>query len=175
VGSGGVLSHAPRRAQSLLMMIDAFAVEGVTELAVDSIFMMPHLGVLSTVNERAATEVFEKDCLIRLGTCVAPVGTGKVGQVCLTVGMGGESVALRVGELRRVALGEGESVRAVLAPAKAWDVGGGKGQKVEVELRGGAVGVVLDGRGRPLDLPATDGERVARLVEWERAVGAYPD
>src|SRR5262249_36434708 len=28
IGSGGVLSHAPRRAQAALMMIDAFAVEG---------------------------------------------------------------------------------------------------------------------------------------------------
>jgi uncharacterized protein (TIGR01319 family) len=75
VGSGGVLSHAPRRQQSFLMMIDAFEPEGVTRLAVDSIFMAPHLGVLSTVNPRAATEVFEKDCLIFLGTCIAPRGT----------------------------------------------------------------------------------------------------
>src|SRR5688572_18138355 len=74
VGSGGVLSHAPRRTQSMMMMIDAFQVEGITELAVDSIFMMPHLGVLSTVHPDAATEVFEKDCLVRLGTCIAPVG-----------------------------------------------------------------------------------------------------
>ncbi len=29
------------------MMIDAFLPEGVTELAVDSIFMMPQLGVLA--------------------------------------------------------------------------------------------------------------------------------
>ena len=27
-------------------------------LSVDSIFMMPHLGVLSTINEQAATDVF---------------------------------------------------------------------------------------------------------------------
>ena len=71
VGSGGVLSHAPRRSQAMLMMIDAFQPEGITRIAVDSIFMMPHLGVLSTVNEQAATEVFEKDCLIYLGVCVA--------------------------------------------------------------------------------------------------------
>ncbi len=44
VGSGGVLSHAPRRVQSAFMMIDAFLPECVTELAVDSIFMMPQLG-----------------------------------------------------------------------------------------------------------------------------------
>jgi hypothetical protein len=39
----GVLSHAPRRHQSVMMMIDAFLPEGITRLAVDSIFMMPHL------------------------------------------------------------------------------------------------------------------------------------
>ena len=38
-------------------MIDAYLPLGITQLAVDSIFMMPHLGVLSTVNEQAATEV----------------------------------------------------------------------------------------------------------------------
>ena len=77
VGSGGVLSHAPRREQSCAMLIDAFQPEGITRLAVDSIFMMPHLGVLSTVDERAATEVFERDCLIYLGTCVAPERRGE--------------------------------------------------------------------------------------------------
>ena len=40
----------------MMMMIDSFQPEGVTELAVDSIFMMPHLGVLSQVNEQAAVE-----------------------------------------------------------------------------------------------------------------------
>src|SRR5262245_6892662 len=80
VGSGGILSHAPRRVQSMIMMIDAYEPLGITQLAVDSIFMMPHLGVLSTVNEQAATEVFIKDCLVPLGTCVAPIGVGWDGE-----------------------------------------------------------------------------------------------
>jgi uncharacterized protein (TIGR01319 family) len=174
VGSGGVLSHAPRRAQSAMMMIDAFAVEGVTELAVDSIFMMPHLGVLSTVNERAATEVFEKDCLIRLGTCVAPVGAGKPGATCLTAQLAGRTVELRVGEMVRVPLAEGEAVQATLQPAKGWDVGAGKGERLEATLRGGTSGIILDGRGRPLELPADDTVRVTRLHQWNGALEAYP-
>ena len=48
VGSGGVLRHAAACSQAAMMMIDAFLPEGVTELAVDSIFMMPQLGVLAT-------------------------------------------------------------------------------------------------------------------------------
>ncbi|MEM2703486.1 MAG: glutamate mutase L [Candidatus Bathyarchaeia archaeon] len=71
-GTGGLLSHAPRRAQSALVLIDAFQPEGVTRLIQDSVFMMPHLGVLSTVHEKAAIEIFEEDCLVKLGTCIAP-------------------------------------------------------------------------------------------------------
>ncbi len=175
VGSGGVLSHAPRRSQSAMMMIDAFAVEGVTELAVDSIFMMPHLGVLSTVNERAATEVFEKDCLIRLGTCIAPVGPGKPGQPCLTARLeGGPEVSLRVGELKRVPLAEKDKVKATLLPAKGFDVGAGKGEKLEVTLRGGTTGLIFDGRGRPLVLADNDAERVKSLRTWGDAIEMYP-
>ena len=91
VGSGGVLSHAPRREQSAKMLIDSFMPEGVTQLAVDSIFMMPQLGVLAHVDKeefkdesrKAALEVFHKDCLIRLGTCINPVGRSKPGDIVL--------------------------------------------------------------------------------------------
>jgi hypothetical protein len=67
VASGGVLSHAPRMHQTAMMLIDAFEPEGFTALAKDSIFMMPHLGVLAQVNPKASLEVFERDCLIISG------------------------------------------------------------------------------------------------------------
>ena len=72
IGSGGVLSHAPSRMQAALMMIDGFGLEGITQLAVDSIFMMPHLGVFASVHPEAAYEVFENDCLVQLGCAVVP-------------------------------------------------------------------------------------------------------
>ena len=111
VGSGGILSHAPRRVQAMLMMVDAYEPLGVTRLSVDSIFMMPHLGVLSTVNEQAATDVFVRDCMIYLGTCVAPIGRGKDGERCadytITFGEGRspECGTLAFGELRLFHLG----------------------------------------------------------------------
>jgi len=61
VASGGVLSHAPRMHQTAMLLIDAFQPEGVTTLAKDSIFMMPHLGVLAQVHPQASMEVFEQE------------------------------------------------------------------------------------------------------------------
>jgi uncharacterized protein (TIGR01319 family) len=171
VGSGGVLSHAPRRAQAALMMMDAYQPEGVTMLAVDSIFMMPQLGVLSTVHPEAAAQVFDRDCLIRLGSCIAPVGQGKEGEPCLTIEYNGKSETFKVGEIRVLPMGVGETMEAVLKPTRGFDVGSGKGRSREMRLEGGVVGIIVDARGRPLQLPSDDALRRRKLIEWLIAFG----
>jgi len=180
VGSGGILSHAPRRVQAMLMMVDAYEPLGVTRLSVDSIFMMPHLGVLSTVNEQAATDVFVRDCMIYLGTCVAPIGRGKDGERCadytITFGEGRspECGTLAFGDLRLFPLGRDDRAQIELRPAKQVDLGEGKGVSVTRDVRGGEVGLLLDGRGRPLQLPTDSQKRLAALIRWHRAVDLYP-
>ena len=174
VGSGGVLSHAPRRNQAMLMMIDAFQPEGVTHLAVDSIFMMPQLGVLAQVNEAAATQVFERDCLIHLGTCIAPVGITSPGNLGVTIS-GGLTETVPFGELRLYPLGVGEKARVTIQPERRLDMGAGRGQVVEAEVEGGVVGLVVDTRGRPLEVSNTSTERVALLKKWFQALEVYPE
>ncbi len=174
VGSGGVLSHAPRRNQAMLMMIDAFQPEGVTHLAVDSIFMMPQLGVLAQVNEAAATQVFERDCLIHLGTCIAPVGITSPGNLGVTIS-GDLTETVPFGELRLYPLGVGEKARVTIQPERRLDMGAGRGQPVEAEVEGGVVGLVVDTRGRPLEVSNASSERVALLKKWFQALEVYPE
>jgi len=181
IGSGGVLSHAPRRSQAMMMMIDAFQPQGVTMIAVDSIFMMPHLGVLSTINEKAATEVFEKDCLIYLGPCISLINSGKYGAQCLdfviTYSDGKKlEESLLFGEIKVFELGEGEKTEVEVTPARHFDIGEGKGQKITKGVTGGVVGLVIDARGRPLDLGGSKGKEPIDKVlsKWNRAFDAYP-
>ncbi|MCX7704046.1 MAG: glutamate mutase L [Planctomycetota bacterium] len=180
VGSGGILSHAPRRVQSLLMMIDSYEPVGVTRLAVDSIFMMPHLGVLSTINEKAATDVFVKDCMIELGTCVSLVNSGKAKGDCLRYVLtmpDGSKIerGLAYGEMALHPLGVGEKAKIFVEPSRGFDVGAGKGRSLTAEVRGGVVGVVIDARGRPLKLPQDKKERIEALKRWHRALDVYPE
>jgi uncharacterized protein (TIGR01319 family) len=179
VGSGGILSHAPRRIQSMLMMVDAYEPLGFTRLSVDSIFMMPHLGVLSTIDEKAATDVFVRDCMIYLGTCVAPIGQGKDGERCADYEItfpDGTVVKdqLTFGELRLFPLALNQKATITMQPVKQVSLGAGSGMSVTREVQGGVVGLMLDGRGRPLQLPADQQARVAALTKWFDAVGLYP-
>lgn len=179
IGSGGVLSHAPRRVQSALMMIDAFQPRGITKLAVDSIFMMPHLGVISTINEEAAWQVFDRDCLIRLGTVIAPVIVEKPGRTILKAKVEYptkrvEEVDLRFGEILKLDLPLGVKAKVYLEPIRGADVGEGRGKKFFAEVEGGVVGLIFDGRGRPLAIPEKEEERVESLMRWFESLDVYP-
>lgn len=181
IGSGGVLSHAPRRHQSALMMIDSFFPEGVTRLAVDSIFMMPHLGVLSEVHPEAANEVFEKDCLIYLGSCVAPVGA--IGQSsgcaleCVLDYGSGKKDEFQVDYFDLVAkpLGVGDKANLLVRPAKGLDLGAGSGKSIECEVYGGQVGLIFDTRGRPFHMSSDPTIRINHLMRWYQNLEVYPD
>lgn len=179
IGSGGVLSHAPRRNQAALMLIDAFLPEGITRLAVDSIFMMPQLGVLSTVHPQAAKEVFDKDCLIHLGTCIAPVGVEKEGREILKYKFilpdgRSEAGVLKYGEMKMIPLSAGETAQAHLEPERGMDLGQGKNKNLETTINGGVAGIILDGRGRSNFLPTDENIRVQKLKQWMLALDIYP-
>ena len=167
IGSGGVLSHAPNRSSTAMMLLDAFEPTGITELAVDSIFMMPHLGVLAEVCPEASTEIFNRDCLVKLATTISAVGRAKKGKPVMSYSVDGiGSGELMVGEVVLLKVGEGESVKAELVPESRIDIGAGKGVRIEQKLIGGKVGIILDARGRPLELESDESKRIETLKGW---------
>ena len=187
VGSGGVLSHAPRREQSAKMLIDSFMPEGITQLAVDSIFMMPQLGVLANIDKeelanearKAALEVFHKDCLIRLGTCIAPIGTAKPGETIANIEMVLPDGSVSNYDLKRNDLVRIEApykpIKTSIRPIKKIDVGAGAGEPLITDIYGGVVGIILDGRDRPISIPKNPEERLLSLKKWSQAINEYPE
>ncbi|MDC0358442.1 glutamate mutase L [Oligoflexia bacterium] len=164
IGSGGVLSHAPDRLGAALMMLDGFGLQGLTQIAVDSIFMMPHLGVFSSVHPEAAEEIFLRDCLVNIGHAVVPVYSPKnVQSTLVEVFVNGE----RVGEVLRGEVGIVEVASAIEVELKLVpkggdiDIGAGKGDTLVKEIETGSCGIILDGRNRPIVQPETEAERVA--------------
>ena len=143
--------------------------------------MMPHLGVLSTVNEEAGTQVFEKDCIIFLGTCVAPKGELNPKKPVLRVQMllpSGERVDKTFGfqELELWEATRDDEVQATFSPLqKTLDIGAGPGKPLSTTIRGGVVGIVVDTRGRPdIELPTDPAQRVPMLEGWVDVMNEYP-
>jgi hypothetical protein len=181
IGSGGVLSHAPRRAQALLMLLDAIQPEGVTELFVDSIFMSPQLGLLSSIRRELAVGILERDGLYLLGTCIAPTGrAARNGRPLahVTCRCGSERHEARViaGELTHLPLTPDKPYAVAVRPCRGYDVGAGPGRPVETVVEAGLFGLVLDGRGRqPLAIPTEPSQRMRMMRSWYTAIGAFSE
>lgn len=179
-GTGGLLSHAPNRTQSMLIMNDAFQSEGVTLFLQDSVFMMPHLGVVSTVHQDAAWNIFDKDCLVRLGSVIAPNGlasqNAEVMEVSLTM-PSGETLTenIKWGEMKLIPLPERQKATATIKPGRGFDMGEGERKEVTAEVEGGVVGIILDGRGRPLSLPESFEDRREKVLDWWTSLGVYQE
>ena len=176
VGSGGVLSHAPRRSQAMRMLIDSFLPVGITQIAVDSIFMMPHLGVLSTFHEKAALEVFHKDCLIKLGSCISPIGNYRLNQELLTYSIDTKDAqyegVLKSGQMKLLPIPKGQ-YNCILNPIKNIDIGFGKGNSYEGNIFGGEVGIILDGRGREISFHSSETDRIDQILTWSENTNEY--
>lgn len=168
IGSGGVLSHAPDRMSAALMMLDGFALEGLTRLAVDSIFMMPHLGVLASVEPQASEEIFLKDCLVHLGHAVAPrFSRKKQRRSVADIFFNDKKIASVVrGAILCAGLEPGSKGLLRVEPeSRDVDVGTGPGNVMEQEIEIGLCGILLDGRNRPIEFGSSPEEQQARQKE----------
>jgi hypothetical protein len=183
LGSGGPLAHAPDRRQAAAILVDGCRPAGLTELAVDSVFVLPHLGVLQRVAPCAAGDVLHEEAIVPLGACLAPLegvdaepGT-VLAEVTVEAEQDGEPGTVHElvrGAVARIELPAGKRFVARARPRPGCDLGAGPGQELVAPLTGGPAGLLLDGRGR--ELPWLDAELARRdqARRWLEILGALP-
>jgi uncharacterized protein (TIGR01319 family) len=161
--------------EAALLLLDALQPEGVTEMMIDRLSLMPHLGMLSKLNPAAATQLLSEECLLRLATCVAFRGRSGRAETAMRIRMVRSDGAafeddVSFGELRVLPLGSGETAGLEVMPKKGFDVGCGRGKQLKMDVNGGEIGVILDTRGRPLGLPREKDV----LVKWMESLTHSP-
>jgi uncharacterized protein (TIGR01319 family) len=176
LGSGGVLSHAPLRASAALMLLDSFEPEGSTFLGVDSIFMLPHLGVFSEYHESAALEVLFSSCIIPIGTVISHKKTRKrirldepIAEIQLSSGI---HVTLKGLTIRKIPLASGEKSDLTIKPKrKDLDFGAGPGKSITRTVQGGEVGIIFDTRGGLENILQYQDSLPKLQKEWNEELG----
>jgi hypothetical protein len=177
LASGSVLANAPTLAQSLLMLLDALQPTGVTTLVLDQNNLAAPLGAAAGINPALAVQVLESSTFLSLATVISPVSSARPGTPILrlrvTYDSGDEiSLDIKQGMLEALPLPLGQAARLRLQPLHRADIGiGGPGRGANVRVVGGALGVVIDARGRPLRLPEDAGRRRDLFKKWLWTLG----
>jgi hypothetical protein len=176
LAGGGALSDASRPGQGLLLLLDSLQPVGVTTVILDQNNLLPLLGAAAAQNNILPVQVIESGAFLSAGTVVAPVVSANYGtpilRATLTYGNGSEArMDLKYGSLETLPLPGGETGKLTIQCLRGADVGFGPGRGGAIPVTGGALGVVFDGRGRPLNLPADPVRRRELIKKWNWSLG----
>jgi hypothetical protein len=148
----------------------------VTTVILDQNNLLPLLGAAASQNNILPVQVIVSGAFLSVGTVVSPVVSANYGtpilRAKLTYSNGSEArIDLKYGSIEVLPLSSGETGSLNIQCLHGADVGFGPGRSGTLSVSGGALGIVFDGRGRPLELPA-DGVRRRELIKkWAWTLG----
>ncbi len=179
IASGGAIARAPRPGYAALALLDAVQPRGITTLVLDPYNLIPAVGAAASLLPMVTVQVLESGSFVSLGTVVSPVGKSREGRPVLRIRIepesGGDTIEgiVRYGQLILLPLRQGEHARMTLRPERGFDVGfGGRGKAGALRVAGGALGVIIDARGRPLELDKDPDRRRELNQKWLYDLGA---
>jgi hypothetical protein len=170
--SGESLIRVPAAQQSLLIALDGLRPHGITTFTLDERQLMAALGALAELEPLLAIQMIDAGAFVNLGTVIAAESTQQASTSLLTLEVdreeaGREKLEVPKGTLKRIEAPQDQRTRIYLSPSEFTDVGMGYvGLGGWVTAPGSKVGVVIDGRGRPLELPQDAEQRSQTIYNW---------
>lgn len=179
IGCGATLGGAPRLIQATTMMLDSVLPTGFTQFALDRAGALPVLLLDKAIE--AGNPFVEQDVLLSLGVSISPTGRMAENRPALRLRAGmpsrsPEETFVNFGAMEVIPWegGAGSTLEAWPATRLNLGVGRGRGAEPRANLFGGSLGLIVDARGRPIDLDANSDKRQAKILEWMQTTGAYP-
>ncbi|MCW5875521.1 MAG: glutamate mutase L [Anaerolineales bacterium] len=173
--SGSTVSRAPRLEQSLLMILDALQPVGIATIILDQNNLTPALGAAAGLDPLLAVQIIESNAFMNLGTVISPVGRARGGPLLriqmVRNGQKEPVVDVHEGGLRTIALPQGQVADLYVQPLQNVNIGLGPGRGGWVRrVVGGVFGLIIDARGRPVQVPAGFNQRREALLAWQEAL-----
>ncbi len=176
IAGGGVISEGVSLGQSLLLLLDAIQPIGIMPILIDQNNLLPLLGAAAERNHYLPVQVVDSGAFIGLGTVISVNASANYGDQVLRAKLmyadGTDArVDVKFGGLELLPLPSGQTARLGLQPLNRADAGLGAGRSGTISVTGGALGVVIDARGRPLQLPPDPVRRRELIKKWYYTVG----
>ena len=168
VGAGAVFTNGVPPELGALLLLESVQPTGVVRLLLDPGAVIPALGSLAYVQPLAVTQTIDNGGLLDLGTAICPdgqvLGSGAIRATVTFADGSSRQVAVTGGDLAIVPLPVGQEARVTIQLGRGLSLGRGR----TFTVRGGTVGIIFDGRGRPLTLPNDAARRQKMLTRWQK-------
>lgn len=173
---GSAITNASTTGQGLLMVLDGIQPVGTSTIILDQNHLLPGIGAAAEVNPILPVQILESGAFMGLASIVTPLSNVKSGTPVLRGRLENKngtetSFEVNQGTLDVLALPSGQTGQLYLEPLHRADVGFGPGRSGDILVNGTQVGVVIDARGRPLQLSKESGRRQEMHKKWIWTLG----
>jgi hypothetical protein len=174
--SGSVVTRAPLLEDSLLMILDGIQPVGIATVILDSNNLGAAIGASADIDPLLSIQVLETSAFVNLGTVITPTGSAREDNAVLRIqikkdGQTAEFVEVKAGALQTIPVANGEVVDVFVQPLQNTNIGLGNGRGGWIRrVVGGLFGLVVDGRGRPIQLPTSFERRQEKILSWKNAL-----
>lgn len=173
---GTAINRAATPLQSLLVILDGLQPLGISPLILDKHAMLPLLGAAGKLDPLLPVQVLESTAFSNLATVVNAVSGAKLGNTILTAHLtyaNGTYLDSEVkqGSIISFPLAAGETGQLQLKSVRRTTIEDVNINNEPITVRGGVCGVVIDARGRPLQLPQDPVRRSELFRSWEFMLG----
>ena len=174
--TGGAFASNSNLGALALLALNALQPHGVFSLAADSSGLAPAFGGIAAANPEAAASVIERDGLTTLGTVIAPLSNHRDGQLDARIQIhpptgGVINLEVQHGSLELVPLLPGQKATIEVRTARGVELPQARRGVFKAHVAGGALGLVIDARGRPIGLPGDPEKRQTKVQQWYWDVG----
>ncbi len=174
--SGSVFTQAATPQQALLTFLHGIQPTGFFPVVLDKHGILSMLGGAARIIPLLPVQVLESSAFVNLATVIVVESSSRHGadlvQATLKTAAGQTTtLTIKQGSLVSIPLAQGEEALLTLKPMKKIQIEDVVITDDPFKVNGGACGVVIDARERPLKLPADEGQRRDLLAYWNSFMG----
>jgi hypothetical protein len=174
--SGSILMHTATPQQVLLTLLDGIQPIGITPLVLDKHGITSLLGAMVKVNPILPIQILETTAYVNLATVITAVSGAQSGSTILRVRLQYSSgnyidAEVKQGSITALPLNSGENGQLFIKMIRRTQIEDLEISDDPIKVKGGVCGVVIDARGRPLELPRDDRIRQEQFKNWAFMLG----
>ena len=174
--TGGFFNNNYDNSKNLMTILDGLQPVGVSTVILDRHGITGSLGAVAKFNSLVPVHLMESNAYETLGTVISPVSKAKLAAPILNIRLEFEDnreerYTIKKGQIVRLPLELGQNARISIQCQRGTRLELNDSRRFRsFNISGGLLGIIIDARGRPIEMPEDNQNRIRMIKQWSESL-----